>query len=83
MLSIIVLEDDALQRHRVGRLLDEAVEEDVYKRQAYALLFSAAYFFWAINKINMKTLLTFTVIIYFFPVFGYLSNPCLLYTSDY
>ena len=35
----------------------------------------AAYFFWAINKINMKTLLTFTVIIYFFPVFGYLSNP--------
>ncbi len=27
MLSIIVLEDDALQRHRVGRLLDEAVEE--------------------------------------------------------
>lgn len=23
----------------------------------------------------MKTLLTFTVIIYFFPVFGYLSNP--------
>lgn len=42
---------------------------------AYALLFSAAYFFWAINKINMKTLLTFTVIIYFFPVFGYLSNP--------
>ena len=42
---------------------------------AYALLFSAAYFFWAINKINMKTLLTFTVVIYFFPVFGYLSNP--------
>ena len=27
MLSIIILEDDALQRHRVGRLLDEAVEE--------------------------------------------------------
>lgn len=27
MLSIIVLEDDALQCHRVGRLLDEAVEE--------------------------------------------------------
>ena len=27
MLSIIVLEDDALQRHRVSRLLDEAVEE--------------------------------------------------------
>ena len=26
MLSIIVLEDDALLRHRVGRLLDEAVE---------------------------------------------------------
>ena len=26
MLSIIVLEDDALQRHRVSRLLDEAVE---------------------------------------------------------
>ena len=46
-----------------------------YYGAAYALLFSAAYFFWAINKINMKTLLTFTVIIYFFPVFGYLSNP--------
>ena len=27
MLSIIVLEDDALQRHRISRLLDEAVEE--------------------------------------------------------
>lgn len=42
---------------------------------AYALLFAVAYFFWAINKINIKTLLTLTVIIYFFPVFGYLSNP--------
>lgn len=27
MLTIIILEDDALQRHRVGRLLDEAIEE--------------------------------------------------------
>lgn len=42
---------------------------------AYALLFAAAYFVWAINKINMKTLLTVTILIYFFPVFGYISNP--------
>lgn len=42
---------------------------------AYALLFAVAYFFWAIGKINMKTLLTATVLIYFFPVFGYISNP--------
>lgn len=42
---------------------------------AYALLFAAAYFIWAINKINMKTLLTATILIYFFPIFGYISNP--------
>lgn len=42
---------------------------------AYALLFAAVYFVWAINKINMKTLLTITILIYFFPVFGYISNP--------
>lgn len=42
---------------------------------AYALLFAAVYFVWAINKINMKTLLTATILIYFFPIFGYISNP--------
>lgn len=42
---------------------------------AYALLFAVAYFIWAINKINMKTLLALTILIYFLPVFGYISNP--------
>ncbi len=42
---------------------------------AYALLFAAAYFIWAINRINMKTLITLTVLIYFMPIVGYLSNP--------
>lgn len=42
---------------------------------AYALLFAVVYFAWAVNKINMKTLLTLTILIYFFPVLGYISNP--------
>ncbi|WP_447448988.1 hypothetical protein [Streptococcus dentiloxodontae] len=42
---------------------------------AYALLFAVIYFIWALNKINMKTLLTVTILIYFFPVLGYISNP--------
>lgn len=49
---------------------------------AYALLFAVAYFVWAINKINMKTLLTVTILIYFFPVLGYISNPFRLGAKD-
>lgn len=49
---------------------------------AYALLFAIVYFIWAINKINMKTLLTVTILIYFLPVFGYISNPFRLGAKD-
>lgn len=42
---------------------------------AYASIFAVVYFIWALNKINMKTLLTVTTMIYFLPVVGYISNP--------
>ncbi|PNY18928.1 hypothetical protein [Streptococcus parauberis] len=41
----------------------------------YAILFAIVYYFWAKNRINMKTLLIISVLIYFMPFVGFIPNP--------